>query len=79
MVSKFSEQELASRIQNFAMQKVSCLFAGAGVGQQAGLPSWKKYLQHLADVARKYEKETAALMVKRIETCLLYSSPSPRD
>jgi len=46
------------------------LFAGAGVGQRAGLPTWDGYLEYLASVAENYEKETALLMRKRIRSRL---------
>jgi hypothetical protein len=63
-----SKEELTSRIIDFVRQKGSCLFAGAGVGRKAGLPSWSEYLEHLARVADLYEKETAVLIRKRVKT-----------
>ncbi|MBC8417884.1 MAG: hypothetical protein H8E10_04750 [Desulfobacterales bacterium] len=62
--------KLATRIKDFVSKASSCLFAGAGVGQKAGLPSWEKYLEHLAIIAESYEKETAQLMRKRISSRL---------
>lgn len=63
-----SKERLTSRIVDFTRQKGSCLFAGAGVGKKAGLPSWSEYLEHLARVAERYEKETAVLIRKRVRT-----------
>ncbi|HEX9224778.1 MAG TPA: SIR2 family protein [Candidatus Acidoferrales bacterium] len=47
------------------------LFAGAGVGVRARLPDWRGYVQYLISVARKYEKETAAIMDARANSGLL--------
>jgi len=63
-----SKDRLTSRIVDFTGQKASCLFAGAGVGKKAGLPAWPEYLEHLACVAERYEKETAVLIRKRVST-----------
>jgi hypothetical protein len=63
-----SEEELASRIVDFVQQRGSCLFAGAGVGKRAGLPTWLEHLEYLASVAGRYEKETEVLMRKRLKT-----------
>lgn len=67
-MSTLSKEELTSRIIDFVRQKGSCLFAGAGVGKRAGLPTWPEYLEYLASVAGRYEEETAALMRKRLKT-----------
>jgi hypothetical protein len=61
-----SAKKLASRIIEHTVQQGSCLFAGAGVGQRAGLPGWAEYLEHLACVANDYEEETAVLIRKRV-------------
>ncbi len=66
--------ELSVVINDFVSQNGSCLFAGAGVGQKAGLPTWKRYLKHLATVASKYEPETETLMRKRIDSGLFLNA-----
>ena len=75
-----SSQKLVLRIKDFVRQRGSCLFAGAGVGKRAGLPSWDEYLDHLATVAGRYEKGIEAVMRKRwtaglyLESVELYKS-----
>lgn len=63
-----SKNTLTIKIIEFVSTSGCCLFAGAGVGMRANLPSWKEYLEHLANVACSYEEETATLMRKRIST-----------
>jgi len=43
------------------------LFAGAGVGMRAGLPSWSELIEHLATVADSYDSLTAQLIRKRLQ------------
>lgn len=69
-MSTVAEDKLASKIIEFVGQRGSCLFAGAGVGKRAGLPSWEEYLGHLCSVAGRYEKDLEALMRKRINAGL---------
>jgi len=45
----------------------STLFAGAGVGGRAGLPSWRQFVLGLADATEQYDPDTAFLMRKRAE------------
>jgi hypothetical protein len=46
--------------------KSPALFAGAGVGAKANLPTWLELMEHLALIAEKYEEiETAQLIRKR--------------
>jgi len=68
-MSILSREQLTSRIVDFVQQRGSCLFAGAGVGKRAGLPTWLEYFEYLASVAGRYEEETAVLMCKRLKTC----------
>ena len=79
-MSVLQKEKLAEKILAFVAQRGSCLFAGAGVGKKAGLPSWPEYLAHLSSVAGQYEEETAILMRKRVvenyylEAAQLYKS-----
>ena len=79
-MSVLRKEKLTKKILAFFAQRGSCLFAGAGVGKKAGLPSWPEYLAHLSSVAGQYEEETAILMRKRVvenyylEAAQLYKS-----
>ena len=42
------------------------LFAGAGVSARAGLPTWKGYLEQLAELARVHDPMTRHHMLERI-------------
>ena len=42
------------------------LFAGAGVSARAGLPTWKGYLEQLAELARIYDPMTRHHMLERV-------------
>jgi hypothetical protein len=44
------------------------LFAGAGVGAHAGLPTWFEFMEHLSTVTRIYEPLSADLIRKRAES-----------
>jgi hypothetical protein len=65
-MATLSTKQLTSKLIDFVSQRGSCLFAGAGVGKRAGLPSWEEYLDHLSAVAARYDKDLAALMRKRL-------------
>jgi hypothetical protein len=41
------------------------LFAGVGVRERAGLPTWPQYVGHLAAVAAKYDPDSGRLIHKR--------------
>jgi hypothetical protein len=58
--------EIASFICDHVKSEQLTLFAGAGVGVQAGLPDWKTYLEDLIAFTAQYEPESAELMRKRI-------------
>ncbi|RZB36919.1 MAG: hypothetical protein SRB2_01719 [Desulfobacteraceae bacterium Eth-SRB2] len=57
---------IAERLVDFVGSSGCCLFAGAGVGMHADLPSWEDYLEYLAKITTGYEEETATLIRKRI-------------
>jgi hypothetical protein len=44
------------------------LFAGAGVGARAGLPTWLQFMEHLAAVANNYDPLTGELIRRRTES-----------
>ena len=44
------------------------LFAGAGVGAQAGLPTWPQLMEHLAKVVDSYEPLAGQLIRKRTKS-----------
>ena len=44
------------------------LFAGAGVGARAGLPTWLQFMEHLATVASNYDPLTGELIRRRAES-----------
>lgn len=48
--------------------KNPALFAGAGVGARAGLPTWPQFMEHLATVAGNYESLAGALIRKWTES-----------
>lgn len=60
-----------AKLIDFFSKDAACLFAGAGVGVKAGMPTWYGFINMLIDQARKYEPETASLMTKRLESNLL--------
>ena len=59
-------ETLTERLVDFVGSSGCCLFAGAGVGMHADLPSWEGYVEYLSKITMQYEKETATLMRKRI-------------
>lgn len=63
-----STDEIARELLSVGVTPGSALFAGAGVGNRAGLPTWREYVSGLADEVERYDPETAGLMRKRIAT-----------
>ncbi len=60
--------ELADAIFNFmTTSKNPALFAGAGVGVKAGLPTWPQFMEHLAKVADQHDPPTGNLIRLRSE------------
>jgi len=69
-VQEKNENEIAEIIIEFLNnhKNNSALFAGAGVGSQAGLMDWHSYLAYLAQIPIKYGDDlTTQMMLKRIE------------
>jgi hypothetical protein len=62
-----SPDELAIEINEFLKKNNPTLFAGAGVGVQAGLPSWQQFMALLADFCQEYDPESATLIRTRAE------------
>jgi len=60
-------QDIANKVVEFLGTPGTVLFAGAGVGQRAGLPSWAEYLDHLASVAQTHDPNIAAAIRDRIK------------
>lgn len=60
------EEEVGKAIYDFLTTRENpALFAGAGVGVKAGLPTWSQWMEHLADVAAHYDSLTGDLILKR--------------
>jgi hypothetical protein len=55
-------QQICDRIVELFSSPGVVLFAGAGVGQRAGLLSWQAYIEYLAEVAERHEPESAKLI-----------------
>jgi hypothetical protein len=65
-MSSMNATEIAETIQNFlASSKNPALFAGAGIGVRAGLPTWPQFMEHLAMVAKRYDPLTGDLIHQR--------------
>lgn len=74
-MSSMNATEIAETIQNFlASSKNPALFAGAGVGVRAGLPTWPQFMEHLATVAKMYDPLTGDLIHQRIASGHLLSA-----
>lgn len=71
MAEDKSPMELCDNLLRIFTQERLVLFAGAGVGVQAGLPDWNAFINHLVSVAQKFEKETALIMKARAKAGLL--------
>jgi hypothetical protein len=61
-----THSEVTKFILDFVAQPNAILFAGAGVGGQAGLPVWHEYLEHLALAAEAYESDIANAIRRRV-------------
>lgn len=64
-----SAQELSTEIDEFLKRNNPTLFAGAGVGVRAGLPTWQQFMDKLATFAQNFDTETASLIKKRASNC----------
>jgi len=60
-----SPHEISKEIDEFLKRDNPTLFAGAGVGARAGLPTWNGFMTMLAQFSRKYDPITADLIEKR--------------
>lgn len=60
-----SPKEISSVINEFMEHDNPTLFAGAGVGAYAGLPTWGEFMNSLAEFSQKYDPDTANLIQKR--------------
>lgn len=59
--------EITEEIRKFLTTHESpVLFAGAGVSARAGIPTWGKYLEYLAEISRVYDPITRHIMMERI-------------
>lgn len=64
-MSLFDANQVSDTIYEFlTTSKNPALFAGSGVGAQAGLPTWKQFVEHLAIVASSYEPIIGELIRK---------------
>src|SRR5258708_23821519 len=61
-----TSSEIASFICELFQKQPLTLFAGAGVGVEAGLPDWKTYLDDLIAFVKDYEPQSADLMRLRV-------------
>lgn len=68
MITLASMDEIAQSLCDLALTAGSTLFAGAGVGGRAGLPSWRQFVLHCAEKTEPYDPDTAYLMKRRLES-----------
>lgn len=67
-MSTLDSKKISERIYEFLKNKENvALFAGAGVGARAGLPTWTEFMEILAKEAEKYEPDASALIRKYAE------------
>ena len=63
-MSILDAKEISDTIYEFLMTRNNpALFAGAGVGERAGLPTWSQFMEHLARVVDDYDSLTGELSV----------------
>ena len=62
----FDQQNAGLALQAIKQGK-SCIFAGAGVGMEAKLPSWDEALKGLASYIGQFDKYSEAIILERIK------------
>jgi hypothetical protein len=63
-MSTYDPESLSRKIKEALSRPRAVLFCGAGVGVHVGLPTWKQYVLHLAQVCEKYNDNTAAQLIR---------------
>jgi len=57
-------EEIAKTVADFVQHPRCVLFAGAGVGNRIGLPTWAEWMEQLATVCERFEENTAAALIR---------------
>ncbi len=63
-----SAEEIAERIANFFNRPNPVLFAGSGVSNRVGYPTWAEYIRCLANACNQYDdQDSARLILSRLD------------